>query len=321
MGVRPRHERAGASRRPARPTLWTASAKPCSSKALHTRLLHPRHDIGSPRPLPRKRARRAGLGPARRSPTPRRSDQQRPSRPPQCKEATIGAVVVREYEIFGRAKSCTASYKPRTSPASTSGVPLGHRFGCTPVRDTSRRGGFCRDPNPRAASLVSAAGLRSGVAWRRTSSTGAKAETTKLNGATTLCAVPAASFPHRPHGQRVFPHRNRHPQFRAKLQPHCTHGVVQGRVLALLSAGTHPIARQLDAVNRANGALAAMLAMASAMAMRAGRGAIHQSQSGVRSPMAMADPRIAAERSDRSERNPRPAPDRDQPSDREPPSQ
>ena len=61
-----------------------------------------------------------------------------------------------------------------------------------------------------------------------------------------------ALTPLRLHRHRVFAHRNRHPQRRAKLHPHRVHCVEELLILLPLTRSRHPVRRELNVTKRPN---------------------------------------------------------------------
>ena len=107
-------------------------------------------------------------------------------------------------------------------------------------------------PAPRSISqsAVPDSCRSAGVRVRRTSSTGAKAETTSETGATTARASPGV-LPAGLHRKRIFAHGNRDGEFPAQ-GTHRHHGVVEPFVLSGCAGGSHPVGRESHVGDIAN---------------------------------------------------------------------
>ncbi len=173
-------------------------------------------------------------------------------------QAAVGAVVVGQQHAAAFNCWMAAKKRLRSSASSTSGTLL--PICCvTCARMLPPRRCLPR-PRSMAISVVSAAspaaatGLSCGVSVPRTSVTGAKAETISDTGATTSLAAPASSHLVRIDSESL-PTGMLMPSAGPQLHADRLDGVIQARVLAVLTvltAGRHPVGRQLELRERGN---------------------------------------------------------------------
>ena len=163
-------------------------------------------------------------------------------------EAAVGAVVVGEDEPGGAQLGEGRVEALIRSGSSTSGAsfPVCPKT-CARIEPPSRLRPPARSTKTRSVAPRS---VRScGVQVARTSSQGAKAETTSESGATTAFLTPVL-LPRRAHRHRVLADGDADAEPRAEVEGHRLHGVEEGGVLAGGAGGRHPVGRELDARER-----------------------------------------------------------------------